>query len=200
MSTKQIFILSILGIWMAGCASVKVSNMANINFNTYRKFTFVQPEVAGQQSNPLLKSGITEQNIQQAITDALAIKHIVRDDQNPDFFVMYHEYFEKEVKAVPNNTSPYNGFGYGGWGFGPARFGFRGAFFPIYYGSYYNPWNTGMHNEQFLDGALVIDVIDAKNNQLIWRGSIENPVNNVANLGKQFAREAKKILDKYPVQ
>lgn len=44
----------------------------------------------------------------------------------------------------------------------------------------------------------MIDVIDAKSNELLWRGSIENPVNNANALSKQFAKEAAHILAKYP--
>lgn len=187
-----------LGGIMSSCATVNVENAAKINLENYRKFSFAQPEVTGAIKNPLLRNGITDQNIQHAIGDELAKKGILRDDQNPDFLVMYHEYFEQKSHQVPNATNyPY--YGYGAWGFGPSRYGFRGHFYPINYGVYYHPWSYGgYHTEHYTDGTLIIDVLDAKTSQLLWRGSIENPVGNPARLSKQFAKEAQAILNKYP--
>ncbi|MFN4145148.1 MAG: DUF4136 domain-containing protein [Runella sp.] len=182
----------LMGALVSSCATVNVDKSAKINFDNYRKFSFAQPELAGQVQNPLLHNGITNQNIEQAISDEMAKKGIVRDDQNPDFLIMYHEFFQNKTQRVANYT-----YGYGNWGFGPIRYGFRGRIYPVSYAYYYNPWG-GYHTEHYTDGTLIVDVIDAKTNQLLWRGSIENPVNNPARLSRQFAREAHQILTKYP--
>lgn len=44
----------------------------------------------------------------------------------------------------------------------------------------------------------MLDFIDARTNDLVWRSSIADPVSNPARLGKQFARAAREILEKFP--
>lgn len=45
----------------------------------------------------------------------------------------------------------------------------------------------------------MVDFIDAKTNNLFWRGSISDPVNNPAQLGDEFSTTAKDIMSKFPV-
>ena len=46
----------------------------------------------------------------------------------------------------------------------------------------------------------MLDVIDNRTNELIWRGSIEGDVDNVNRLQKQVDKAVQAIMKKYPVK
>jgi hypothetical protein len=48
------------------------------------------------------------------------------------------------------------------------------------------------------EGTLVVDVTDAKTDQLVWRGSVTGNINDTSSLQKQIDKAVKAILKKYP--
>lgn len=178
---------------IAGCASVKVDRIDSVHLANYKKYAWVKPEENTSQL-PAMSASITEDNIRSAVKSEFVKKGITEDEQNPDLLLMYHIFTTRKTENVPNAPV----YPYYGYGFGPRTFFYHGRLIPIAYGGYYNPWNTGYHQEHYTEGTLMIDVIDARTNELLWRGSVENPVNDAASLSKQFAKEAKQILGKYP--
>ncbi|OZI05382.1 hypothetical protein BWI93_25755 [Siphonobacter sp. BAB-5385] len=186
----QWFFLGVILLWMSGCTAVQVQQKSAVNFDEYRKFTFVKPDIQGNK-NPLYKSGITDEMIQNAIASELTKKGLVQDDNQPDLLVSTHEYFENKTQQVANPAYPYPYYV-------PYNIWYRSRWMPVGYSYYYQPWNSGYHTEHYTEGTLIVDVIDAKTQQLLWLGSLENPVNDPAGLAKQFAHEAEKILARYP--
>jgi len=78
--------------------------------------------------------------------------------------------------------------------------GYRGRFLPINYGYWYSPaYYQTPRTEQYREGTLVLDFIDARTNNLVWRGSMADPVGDPARLGSEFSKSAKEILDKFPI-
>ncbi|SMB95506.1 hypothetical protein SAMN00120144_4106 [Hymenobacter roseosalivarius DSM 11622] len=47
---------------------------------------------------------------------------------------------------------------------------------------------------------MILDFVDARTNNLVWRDSMADPVSNPANIGSEFAKSAKQILDEFPVE
>ncbi|PKK37271.1 hypothetical protein BWI96_07965 [Siphonobacter sp. SORGH_AS_0500] len=72
MKTQWLFMGFIL-LWMSGCTAVQVQQKSAVNFNDFRKFTFVKPDIQGNK-NPLYRSGITDDMIQNAIAAELTKK------------------------------------------------------------------------------------------------------------------------------
>jgi hypothetical protein len=181
----------------AGCSTVNVEQRPGVNFSRYRTFDFAQTQVKTQDTqNPLYQSSIAEATIQQAIKQELAERGITQVQRGrPDFFVSTHVYVE-EAERVVSNPPVAAGFAY------PYSVFYRGALLPVNYGYWYSPryYNTGTHTEKYQEGTMVIDMIDSRTNNLVWRGSVANPVNDPARFGKQFAEEAKDIIEKFPVK
>ena len=100
-------------------------------------------------------------------------------------FVVYHVAFDKQ-KDISTYSSGYGG-GYGayGWGWGGG-------------------WGGGTTTTQVRDilvGTLVIDMADAKKDQLAWRGMGVKEVNTQANpekRDKSINNAVKKIFKNYP--
>jgi opacity protein-like surface antigen len=184
-----------LGAGLSACSSaVNVEQRANVDFAKYRTFDFADTEVKTQgDQNPLLNSPIAQDRIKQAIASELAKRGLRQVEANPDFLVTTHTYVEKAERTV-YDSYPGANYAY------PYAVGYRGRFLPINYGSWYTPgYYQTPRTEQYREGTLVLDFIDARTNNLVWRGSMADPVDDPARLGTEFSKSAKEILDKFPI-
>ncbi|GAB3876865.1 DUF4136 domain-containing protein [Hymenobacter segetis] len=192
MKHSIVWALLLLG-WLSACSSaVTVEQQPGVNFNQYHSFAWADTEVktSGDQ-NPLLRSPIAQERIREAIAAELARRGIREVASNPDFYITTHLFVEQAERTVTD--PPPVGYVY------PYLVRYRGMLLPVNYGYWYSPaYYQTTHTEQYREGTLVLDFIDAKTNNLVWRGSVADPVDNPARLGKQFARAAKDILDKFP--
>lgn len=169
-----------------------VQQQPGVNFAKYRTFAWAETEVkTGGDPHPLLDNLMARANIQHAIESELSKRGVRRTDRNPDFFLTSHIYMEKAERQVAN-PQPL-GFGY------PYLVRWRGGFIPVNYGYWYSPAHFQTYRtETYREGTLVIDIIDAKTKNLVWRGSIVDPVNDPARIGPQFAEAARDIIEKFP--
>jgi Domain of unknown function (DUF4136) len=183
-----------LGGLLSGCAAVQVDTTKATPFDGYRRYAWVKPDIqTNQDRNPLLNSPLITARVEQAVDQAMQERGVTRDEKNPDFYLCYHEYVAKETRTVANPPAP------GYFGYRPySAVWYGGRLVPISYSYWAQPWNTGYHTEHYEDGTLVLDVIDARSNQLLWRGSVEKPVSDPAGLSQQMAREARDIVRKFP--
>lgn len=173
---------------------VNVEQRANVNFSQYRTFDFADTEVkTSGDGNPLLRSSITQDRFKQAIASELSKRGLRQVENNPDFLVTTHTFVEKAERTV-YDTQPGPGFAY------PYAVSYRGGYLPVNYGYWYGPsYYSQPRTEQYREGTLVIDFIDRRTNNLVWRGSIADPIDDAGRLGSEFSRNAKDILDKFPV-
>jgi len=147
------------------------------NFAGFKTYALKDGTKVGQ---PLI-----DDRIVSAIDSELAAKGLTKSDSNPDVYVVYHVAFDKQ-KDISTYSSGYGG-GYGayGWGWGGG-------------------WGGGTTTTQVRDilvGTLVIDVADAKKNQLAWRGMGVKEVNTQAKpekRDKSINEAVKKIFKNYP--
>ena len=52
--------------------------------------------------------------------------------------------------------------------------------------------------EKYEAGTVVVDMVDARTKQLIWRGSVQNAISNPARIKDQLAREVQRIVERFP--
>ena len=191
--------LPLLFVWLSACTSaVNVEQRPGVNFDKYRTFAWADTEVKtpGDQ-NPLLRSSIAQDRIHQAIAGELGKRGIREVENNPDFYLTTHIFVEQAERTVTDPRPLINqrpiGYAY------PYSVRYRGAYLPVNYGYWYSPaYYRTTHTEQYREGTLVLDFIDSKTNNLVWRGSMVDPVDDPASLGRQFAESAREILDKFP--
>ena len=147
------------------------------DFAAFKTYQFKDGTKVGQ---PLI-----DERIVAAIDTELAAKGLTKSESNPDVFVVYHVAFDKQ-KDISTFSS-----GYGG-GYGPYGWGWGGG------------WAGGTSTTQVRDiliGTLVIDLADAKQNQLAWRGMATKEVSPQANpekRDKNINNAVKKIFKNYP--
>ncbi|QHJ07865.1 DUF4136 domain-containing protein [Hymenobacter busanensis] len=185
-----------LAVLLGSCSpAVNVEQRSGVDFSQYRTFAIAETEVKTQgTTRPVLTSSITDATIAQAIESEMAKRGITRTEGQPDFFVSTHLYVEDAERVVANPTGPSQLVTY------PYLVRYRGALIPVNYSYWYTPAYSGSHTETYQEGTMVLDIIDAKTNNLVWRGTIIDPLNDPSRLGKQFAEAARDILDKFPVE
>jgi hypothetical protein len=122
------------------------------------------------------------QRIVNAIDRELAARHMTKTtmDQNPDFVVAYHTGVRDKTQVVD--------WGYD-WGFT--------------YGPWYTPSARTYHVETYREGTLIIDLVDWKTKQMIWRGvgrkALDpNPPDNPERLTKSVNDAVNQIMAGFP--
>ncbi|GAB4054385.1 DUF4136 domain-containing protein [Spirosoma litoris] len=96
------------------------------------------------------------------------------------------------TRTVATNNGPYGMYGpYYGWG----RWGYRG-WGPSWWG--WNSWGPMYTQEKYEAGTVVVDMVDARTKQLIWRGSVQNAISNPAHIKNQLAKEIQRIVERFP--
>ncbi|AMR27824.1 hypothetical protein A0257_12470 [Hymenobacter psoromatis] len=167
----------------------------NVNFSKYRTFDFADTQVkTNGNQNPLLHSSIAQDHIKQSIPGELAKRSLRQVGSSPDLLITTHTYVDEAERTV-YSSYPSAGFAY------PCPVGYRGAFLPISYGYYYSPTHYQTpHTERYTEGTLIIDFIDCRTNNLVWRGSMADPVDDPGRLGREFSVSPKSILDKFPIE
>ncbi len=113
------------------------------NFSTFHTYQW-------KDATPL-KNQLLDQRIVQSINQQLAAKGLRQVDSGGDLFVTYHGSVSEQL----NMTTTGYGYGMGGW-YGP---GFGGV----------GVQNTTV--QQIPIGTLVVDLVDVKTNQMVWRST-----------------------------
>ena len=144
-------------------------------FGAFRTYAF-------KEGTPT-KNELIDKRIVAAIESQLAAKGFVRNDTAPDVFVVFHIAFDEEKDISSYSTGPmYGGYGYG-WGGG------------------WGSTSTDVRVREILIGTLAIDLIDAKKQQVAWRGLGTKEINTNAKpekRDKNITKAVEKIFKKYP--
>jgi hypothetical protein len=161
---RMIVIVSSLAV--AGCSTMEVSydydpKAKFSGLNTYDWLDEPQKSTGDPRidDNTILKS-----RVQTAVDTALAARGFRKVSSDPDFLVAYHVSLDRQQSVQTLNSY----YGYSpGWGYG--------------YGASYRPGYWAGAPETYVyeyeEGTLILDVVDPKSKELMWRGSAQDEVN-----------------------
>lgn len=189
---KKIKILAIpllLVLFLSSCTSVRVLSDYDktTNFNDFKSYAFYKTGIDKAQISDLDKKRIL-----RAIETEMGSRGFVKSDA-PDILVSIFTK-EREQVDVYNN---YWGGGYG-WGWSPYYWGGYGPG----WGGYGPGWGWGGNSVSTrTEGSLYIDLIDAKNKELVWQGKGVGNLSSSKNIEKKEARIQEfvsEILQQYP--
>jgi len=176
-----------------------VEQRANVDFSRYRTYAWADTKVKTTtgDANPVYQDPIAQDRIRAAIDGELAQRGLRKvATGRPDFYVTTHFYIDEAERTVAN--PPSGGFA-PGYAY-PYSLAYGGGFIPVNYGYFYSPsYYQTYRTEQYKQGTLIIDFIDSRTNNLVWRGSMADPVDEPGRIGREFSANAKNILDKFPV-
>lgn len=196
MKNYLLLLLLAVAASLNACApAVNVEKRANVDFSRYRTYAWADTKVkVSGDANPVYKDPIAQDRIRMSIDQELAQRGLRKVTGRPDFYVTTHFYIDDAERTVSN--PPVGGAGYGY----PYAVSYGGGFIPVNYGYYYTPaYYQTYRTEQYKQGTLIIDFIDSRTNNLVWRGSLADPVDEPGRIGSEFSKNAKEILDKFPI-
>ncbi len=90
-----------------------------------------------------IADSIWDRRVESVLEDTVAARGLKKVDREGDLLMVVHARFSVETQVTTWNS----GWGYG-WGWGP----------------------TTTQVTQIPLGTMIVDLVDAKNNQLVWRG------------------------------
>ena len=175
-------VVLVLFVALAGCAvGPRHEYDEKVDFSTMRTFAWLEPEYAESEvsvSHPVLDSPLLGQRVERAVVATLQERGFRVAEENPDFLVTYHTAEgEKERQS--------------------------GSYVSLGYGRGHSPFfGTGilldMTPRSFKEGTLIVDVVDAETEELIWRGW-NDTVLNQRNFDQERVNEAVRfILSAFP--
>ena len=154
------------------------------DFAAYRSFTWKEPALQYSPDDPRIKSDLTEQRIRAAVSEQLDQRGVRLAPAGGKGDVSVQAWLIVENRTDQVSTS------YGGaWG----------GYWNGYWGG---PAYTETRNVDYKVGTVQVDLFDAKDGKLVWRGSSEQIVRN--NQNSPVERETAiretvgKILSQYP--
>lgn len=175
-------IAALLIATLAGCATGPRHEFdERADFSQMQTFSWLEPEYGDRDvsvSDPVLDSPLLGRRVKNALMDTLQERGYRYVEEDPDFFVTYHTAEAEQERRSGSYMSL--GYGHG-----------RSPFF-----------GTGvlldMTPRSFREGTLIIDVVDAETDELVWRGW-NDAVLNQRNFDQERVNETVRfILGAFP--
>jgi len=167
---------------LAGCSSLKVNTQFDPNapYSTYKTYAWLAT-TPGQEQVAAIRDPAIRVLVIDAIDREMKRKGLVRTtpEQNPDFYVSVIGWGQSKVE-VTNYGYAYGGaYVYGPWG--PSAVAVPVA-----------------EVNQYTEGTLVLDFVDAKSKKLVWRGTATDSVTDANQVRTVVDQAAYKLLEAYP--
>ncbi len=200
------------------CAPLSVSSDYDQLAAFGRLKTYSWSEGSAETSaNPAFSSPLLNRRIRHAVDSVLGsmgFQSVQTDDA--DFRVSYDVSAEEKVDVSYSGTSRYGygGYGYGGFYGRSGYYGFGGSYGSTgfrglggFYGrrSYYGIGPTYGYGRgyarEYVEGTLVIDVVDARTDEVIWRGWSNKDLGRNPKpdkIGAYATQAVAKILEDFP--
>jgi hypothetical protein len=159
------------------------------DFGKYKTYAWLKEDIR-VGNNPIYNSQLINRNIRENVEMELAKRDmtLAPDSAKPDLLVSFHTYTEKKHVSYGGGPAYFAGGFHRGWGYCPYG-----------YGNWPYAWNGGFRSYNYTEGTLIIDVVDARTKQLVWRGSAAGVVDNPRGLEREIAQGVHKIMKHYPV-
>lgn len=137
---------------LTGCSSIEVNYDYdnNVNFAQYKTYSYTPaPENLKQTSaaQATLHSGLLDQRIKNSLDLVMTDRGLDNFKGGGDLLVVFHLGVADKVQVTD-------------WGYN---------YSPHYYRGAYGGRQIDVH--QYQEGQLIIDLVDAKSKQLVWRGT-----------------------------
>jgi len=174
-----------LALVVCACSGIQVNTDYNPEVDFSRYQTFAWAERAGSGDDALIDNELVDRRFRRAVESELASRGLERmRSGQPDLVVGYQLVLDNRVSYQTVNTYYGSGWGYRG----------------VYRGGMATSQTTA---REYTVGTLIIDFYDARERELVWRGSGEGKVNQARNPEESQERinqVVTRILRDFPVQ
>jgi hypothetical protein len=176
MKTRNLCFLILLAVGMTSCSDnlrVKSDYDRQTNFNQYKTYDWLSTPDIELKNNPLIYNELTDKRIKTAVNRLLPGRGVSLNTTGPDLKIHYHLVVEDRTIVRPN-----------------------------LYGSYSSPyWSRNqVSSYPFREGTLILDLMDAHNNALVWRGWTINILegNDIELSEDRINQAVARILETFP--
>ena len=159
----------LIGICLVTVAAL--GQQVSVNYNHDVDFSQFHTYAWGSNNANAIKDSILAQVAQQDINAAMQSKGLtmVQESQNPDLLLT--------ANGGMREQTSWNAWGMRGWGGG------MGSITP----------------EQNVVGTMIVDLFNAKSQELVWRGIAENTLNHKGNKNQEMVQKAiEKMFKQWP--
>lgn len=166
------------------CSTTVVSDYDHeADFSAYSTFAWY----AAENPDPRPTTGanqIVDGRIRRALAENLVAKGYEQADPGAaDLEVTYYTSLSSQLRVYST------GWGYG-WGYGPSwGYGYR----------YWPGWGTTSVST-YLEGTLIIDIIDHQQNQLVWRGVVTSALSKKSSSEEKINQVVTRVLSTFPAK
>ncbi len=164
---------------LIGCSSMQIETQHSddVDFSKYKTWNWL-PEGAVKETDVRLSDPLVVARIRRAIETQLVAQGFRRETTSPDFIVTYHAAVEDHMseKAVDN------------------------AYDSAQFERYDQNW-TYQYSTAWLQGTLLIDILDAQSKELVWRGSAQAEIETNEpddKKDKRVEEAVRKMLKNFP--
>jgi hypothetical protein len=174
---SKVFLYTFLAVVTPSCSSIKISSDFDhqANFAAYKTYAFAK------ETENLPIDDINRKQLIDAISSELTAKGFSKSKQ-PDVLVDMFVTQELKQTAMATSSPNYTGGGY--------RYSWGGGFSA-----------TTINVENYVEGTLFVDIVDASNKQLIWQGRGVKTLDSDATPAqreKNIKYAVKQIFTRYP--
>lgn len=181
MRQLSLVLITGLAVTLLACSSITVQSDYDpeVDFSKYGSYAWIPEPERENKDSITVTDDLLRQRIERAADAALSAKGMRRvPQQDASLLVTEHVSVKQKLRV---NTTNY-GYGYGRWG---------------YYGGGY----TDTQVDQYEQGTLVIDFIDANSKLLVWRGIAQKRLSK-STTPEENEKRVKQVVDailaKYP--
>jgi len=165
---------------LASCSTVKISTEYNpkADFASYRTYAWAAVE-PGPEEAPSIRNPAVYSMVRTAVDRELSARGLTPDESGqPDLLVVVHGMARDRIEV--------SSYGY--------------AYAPLYYGPHgaMMVGTSATEVRQYRDGTLLLDLIDAKTHQLVWRGTASDTVSSPSEVQGVVNNAVKTLLAEYP--
>jgi len=130
------------------CATINIRSEHDpaADFAKYKTFNFPL-NVDDFAKNVIKANPFLHKEMLRYLEETMIAKGYVKTDEKPDLFVVYHVTTDEKT-SVTTYGGGYYGWGYHGWGVG----------------------FSDVQVNKYTEGTLIIDLVDAEKEALVWRG------------------------------
>lgn len=182
----------ILMVFITSCGpSVTTTKKANVDLNDYNSFAWLPSKK--QIDNENYNTDLVYSTIVNEVNQELNAEGYRIDKRNPDLLVKVNVMFDRESSTVTEPVYATYDYVY--------PYTYVDPFYePYYYTSYANiPRVIGydVDQVQYTEGTFVIDIIDAKTNNIVWRGWTNDRI-QPSDLKNEINNYVQEIFEEFP--
>jgi hypothetical protein len=174
---------ALLALALLACATIEVSSDWNpaADFSRLHTWAWLAQERPAS-GDPRLDSALLDARIRSAVESELGARGFAKAEAGAaDFLVAYHVALERKLVATTIDDY-YGGVGYRHWP---------------------RPGYSQTYVHEFEVGSLMLDVLDPRSRELIWRGTAQAEILPAATPEEREARVregVRRILERFPPQ